>query len=38
LGPRARARNGYYMVHPAQLLNPVVPVAFLVGLPFLFRA
>lgn len=27
--------NGYYMVHPAQLLNPVVPVAFLVGLPFL---
>lgn len=28
--------NGYYMVHPAQLLNPVVPVAFLVGLPFLF--
>jgi len=28
--------GGYYMVHPAQLLNPVVPVAFLVGLPFLF--
>ena len=28
--------NGYYMVHPAQLQNPVVPVAFLVGLPFLF--
>jgi len=28
--------NGYYMVHPAQLLNPVVPVAFLVGLPLLF--
>jgi len=28
--------NGLYMVHPAQLLNPVVPVAFLVGLPFLF--
>ena len=28
--------DGYYMVHPAQLLNPVVPVAFLVGLPFLF--
>jgi len=27
--------NGYYMVHPAQLANPVVPVAFLVGLPFL---
>ena len=27
--------SGYYMVHPAQLLNPVVPVAFLVGLPFL---
>ena len=27
--------NGYYMVHPAQLMNPVVPVAFLVGLPFL---
>ena len=27
--------NGYYMVHPAQLTNPVVPVAFLVGLPFL---
>ena len=27
--------NGYYMVHPAQMLNPVVPVAFLVGLPFL---
>lgn len=27
--------GGYYMVHPAQLLNPVVPVAFLVGLPFL---
>ena len=28
--------HGYYMVHPAQLQNPVVPVAFLVGLPFLF--
>ncbi|HKH09919.1 MAG TPA: DUF6077 domain-containing protein [Rubrobacter sp.] len=28
--------NGYYVVHPAQLLNPVIPVAFLVGLPFLF--
>ena len=28
--------GGYYMVHPAQLLNPVVPVAFVVGLPFLF--
>jgi hypothetical protein len=27
--------NNYYMVHPAQLLDPAIPVAFLMGLPFL---
>lgn len=28
--------GGYYIMHPALLLNPVIALAYLVGLPFLF--